>query len=266
MKRNAVISSLAALLCLITFPAFAATEGGTEAKRSSQTEVFAEVAVDYMGKLRFEVKDEETMNPIPGASVEIWIPGIDNTGKYILFGVSDEEGSLTIDAVYAKDQDTSNPVSDGVKDSKLYLADNNIKYKVYKADWLPYPFEDEALLELKEIPQIVTVLLHQEKTGGGGTGGSGGAGSSIGSGGGSGGHGYYPEKYEESEDKEKFEIPEETEIPQNFIPKTGVESYTGYWAVAFCFFIAAAAIIAFILFRSRNREKNQKSTGSSQVN
>ena len=245
---------LAAIMCLFAFPAFAGTGGGSETRTNGQTDVMAGVAVDYMGKLRFEVKEEKTMAPIPGASIELWIPGIlGGNGAYVLFGVTDEEGALELDIAYQKGQENQWIDSDGkltFDGSILYLPENRIQYQAYKADWLPYPKQDEVILTWEEIPQVVTVLLH--KKGGSTGGGDSGGGDSEG--------GETPESIPVTVIPEipqlpgQPQFPEVPQLPGGGIPKTGVEQYARYWGMAFLFFLAAAVLAGVILHREKKKK------------
>mgnify|MGYP006866776588 CR=1 FL=1 len=234
---------LAAVMCLFAFPAFADTGGGSETRTNGQTDVMAGVTVDYMGKLRFEAKEEKTMAPIPGASIELWIPGIlGGNGAYVLFGITDEEGALELDIAYRKDQKNQWIDSEGkltFGGSILYLPENRIQYQAYKADWLPYPKQDEVILTWEEIPQVVTVLLHKKggSTGGGGSGG-----------------GETPESVPVTVIPETPQIPEVPQLPGGRIPKTGVEQYARYWGTAFLFFLAAAVLAGVILHREKKKK------------
>lgn len=248
------------MLCWLQgLTAFAGTGGGSETRANGQTEVLAGVVVDYMGKLRFEVKDEKTLNPIPGASVELWIPGINGEeGAYVLFGVTDENGVLELDVAYQTGGKENQFVTTDGKltfgGSLLYLSGNHLKYQVYKAGWLPYPKQGEVTLELKEVPQVITVLLHKPESSGGGDddGGGGDGGSSHGGNGGS----------------DSTQIITEDEValsdrpvvpPIEPIPKTGVENHSLFWGAALLFFAAAAGVMGLILFMEKR--KNRKGKG-----
>ena len=282
---------LTAMLCLSAFPAFAGTGGGSETRTGGQTDVMAGVAIDYMGELRFEVKEEKTMAPIPGASIELWIPGIlGGDGAYVLFGVTDQEGALELEVAYQKGQENQWIDSDGkltFDGSTLYLPENRIQYQAYKAGWLPYPKQDEVILTWEEIPQVEIVLLHKEE-------------------------GPTEESTEEgpteerpteerpteerpTEDRpdedrpdedrpdedrpdeerpeeerpdrekptqpsetlfiiEETEVPEIPQIPEEELPKTGVEQYARYWGMAFLFFLAAAVTAGVILYRGKKKK------------
>lgn len=234
--------------------AFAGTEGGSETRSNGQSEVLAGVVVDYMGKLRFEVKDEKTLNPIPGASVELWIPGIrGGEGAYVLFGITDEHGVLELDVAYQTGgQENQFVTTDGkltFGGSLLYLSGNHLKYQVYKAGWLPYPKQGEVTLELKEVPQVITVLLHKPEGGGGGNGGGGNGGGGSGHGGNS--------SFDSSqiETKEEVPVPDYTGVqPIAPMPKTGVENYSLFWGAALLFFVMAAGVMGLILFKEKRKK------------
>lgn len=244
----AVISLL--WLCLGVFSSFAAAGGGAEVRTDGQTEIWAGVVVDYMGKLRFEVKDEATGDPIPGASVELWIPGINGgEGAYVLFGVTDENGVLELDVTRnTRGQESTFETIDGkltFGGSLLYLSDNHLQYQVYKAGWLPYPQRGEVTLELKEVPQVVVVWLH--KKGGNGDGG--------GPGGGSGDGGRTQVVTEINAEDPPLAVLFPEEVPLAIIPKTGVEDYAWFWGIGCAALLAAAALTAILLWRERRKRK-----------
>ena len=68
----------------------------------SSTDIAAGVTVDYMGKLRFIVKDEDTMEPIKGAPEEIYVAGLDRS---VLFGQSVDNGMNELEVAYARARD-----------------------------------------------------------------------------------------------------------------------------------------------------------------
>lgn len=236
-KKRTILMCLVCMFLLLTGQsAMAASEGGAEPVRDGQTDVMAGVVVDYMGKLQFLVVDRDTKAPIPGASIEIYIPSLD---RYVLFGVTDANGILELDVAYGErsGQFTESDGQTVFAGTTLFLKDNNISYRAYKADWLPYPYEGTTVLETREVPQIITIELYKEKKGGGG----GGGGSS--SGGGSG------------ETISTFPI-EDSDIPlinitdeqvASGIPKTGVEGTLQYWIAGLLFFLIAGGLVGLIL-------------------
>lgn len=132
-----------------------------------QTDVMAGVVVDYMGKVQFRVLDRETETPVAGASVELYIPALD---RYVLVGMSDESGVFEMDIAYNRNSNLSEAAQfingsgkAALPGSLLHLDSNQLKYQVYKADWLPYPNKGSVELELKDLPQVVTVYLYQEE-------------------------------------------------------------------------------------------------------
>lgn len=221
-------------LLLTEQSAMAASEGGAEPFRDGQTDVMTGVVVDYMGKLQYLVTDQSTKNPIPGASVEIYIPSLD---RYVLFGVTDANGILELDVAYG--ERTGQFVESGGQTvfpgTTLFLKDNNIAYRAYKSDWLPYPYEGTTVLETREVPQIITIALYKHKGGGGGGGSS--------SGGGSG------------ENTVTFPIgPSDVPLVDlaadqtaGGIPKTGVEGTMQYWIAGLLFFLIAGGLVALVL-------------------
>lgn len=241
-KKRTILTCLVCMFLLLTGQsALAASEGGAEPVRDGQTDVMAGVVVDYMGKLQFLVVDRDTKNPIPGASIEIYIPSLD---RYVLFGVTDANGVLELDVAYGErsGQFTESGGQTVFAGTTLFLKDNNISYRAYKADWLPYPYEGTTVLETREVPQIITIELYKKKkdSGGGGGGGS--------SGGGSG------------ESISAFPIGD-LNIPManitadqtaGGIPKTGVEGTMQYWIAGLLFFLIAGGLVALILKYDKN--------------
>lgn len=248
MKRGLRIAWL--LICslwLMAMTSWAATSGGAETveiEADNNTEIYAGVVVDYMGKLKFHVTDRDTGNPIPGASVEIKIK-VGDEERYVLFGVTDENGCLEIDIAHAKGQTIKVDEIDGkltFTGTLLYLENNQIEYRVYKAGWLPYPKEGTALLESKEIPQTVEVQLYKKSEGGGnGGGGENGGGNKVPS---------VPDTPAEGPGEGPGPEP-----PAVIIPKTGVEGYIPIWAAGAMLFLAGAGILVYLL----HKEKKERS-------
>lgn len=264
-KRKSIILWLfCSLLCLSTcFPTWADTAGGAEPVRNGQSEVQAGVVVNYMGKLRFEVLERGTRVPIPGASVEIFIDALD---RYVLFGLTDGNGIYELDVAYNMDPNT--PDSDQFTEvegsyaftgSPLYLSSNNIRYRVYKADWLPHPSIGETMLETTEIPQVITVYLHKRKNGDDPAPtptptspavippGSTPTGKSI-----------------INSINEILQSIMDSAIPQGgmnsgAIPKTGVEGAVHYWLLGFVFFLVAGGIVCIMLKKDKKSKDIERS-------
>lgn len=245
-KRTILVCLVCMFLLLTGQSVPAATGGGAEPTRDGQTDVMAGVAVDYMGKLQFLALDRDTGDPIPGASVEIYIPSLD---RYVLFGVTDANGILELDVAFGDrvgqyTETGGQTVFNGIT---LYLKDRNISYRVYKAGWLPYPFDGTVELHTREVPQVVTVHLYKEKKDNGG--------SSGGGGGNSGGGSPIIEAFpigDLNPPLAQIQIPEE-QVPAGGIPKTGVEGTMQYWIAGLFFFLIAGGILMFLL-------KNEKET------
>lgn len=247
MKRGLRIAWL--LVCslwLMAMTSWAAVGKGAdavEAEADNNTEIYAGVVVDYMGKVKFHVTDRDTENPIQGASVEIKIK-VGNEERYVLFGVTDEHGCLEIEAAHAKGDTIKVDEIDGkltFTGTLLYLENNQMEYRVYKAGWLPYPKEGAAILESGEISQIVEVQLYK-KSGNGGNGGSGGNSGA----GGSTEIPAFPDTLPEGTGGEPGQEP-----PSVMIPKTGVEGYIPIWAAGTMLFSAGAGILIYMLHKEK---------------
>ncbi|MFV0239781.1 MAG: hypothetical protein ACK5H4_07040 [Lacrimispora sphenoides] len=234
------------LFLFVCFPVWAddnSLGGGTVPKRNGRTDIVAGVVVDYMGKLRFQVLDRDNNNPIEGVSVEIFIPSLN---RHVLFGLTDSDGIYELDVAYNmassvadSDQFIKNNENYTFNGTLVYLNDNNIQYRVYKAGWLPYPYNGSYLLKGDKVPETITIKLYQKKNGEDGDGGDdkdtvldktvpGGnlpGGPPL--------------------DKLPSDIPDNTP-PLGYvggIPKTGVEGALIYWAYGLIFFLLAGGAI-----------------------
>ncbi len=250
MGRKKVLSSwlICSLLFLfVCFPAWADDNSpgeGSVPKRNGQTDIMAGVVVDYMGKLRFLVLDRDLGKPIADASVEIFIPSLN---RYVLFGLTDSNGIYELDVAYNmnasvadSDQFTKNDSEDYTFQGTLvYLSDNNIQYRVYKAGWLPYPHEGSYLVKGDKVPETIIVKLYQKVTtpnkpgsGGSSSGGSLSGGKSPGG---------------TSMNTPLADTPPSLNNTEGTgtsgIPKTGVEGTFPYWAFGFVFFLLAGGVI-----------------------
>lgn len=242
-RKRAILIGLVCMFLLLTGQSvMAASGGGAEPVRDGQTDVLAGVVVDYMGKLQFLVIDRDTGEPIAGASVEIYIPSLN---RYVLFGVTDENGILELDVAYGEREGQFTEADGQIIFSgiTLFLKDNNITYRVYKAGWLPYPYDGTTVLEAREIPQVITIKLYK-KSSGGGSGGSGGGGN----GGTSTGTGPAGEP-----DSPWLPLqPDPGKEPASpGIPKTGVEDTMQYWIAGLLFFLIAGGITGFLLWNEK---------------
>lgn len=209
----------------------------------SSTDITAGVTVDYMGKLRFIVKDEDTLEPLKGASVEIYVAGLD---RYVLFGQSDENGLYELDAAYARDGE--DPMDQFTKkDGRITFSgkvasfdQNQILWKVYKKDYLPYPKEGEVMLNAVTLPYDVNVYLYKEP--------------------------------EETEAKE----PDETETTKNQvitpvdhsrpssggrIPKTGIQQMFALWGIGLGLCVAAGIIMIVYLMKTKRALADESAEG-----
>ena len=108
MSRRRITAVI--LLCIMLFTtgqiAMAQTDGEIHGapgnNNSGGTSVYAGVTVDYMGRVRFLVLEKKSGAPIPGVSLEIWIP---SQNRYVLCGVTDEDGGVEFDVVYESGRD-----------------------------------------------------------------------------------------------------------------------------------------------------------------
>lgn len=212
----------------------------------SSTDITAGVTVDYMGKLRFIVKDEDTMEAIKGASVEIYVAGLD---RYVLFGQSDENGIYELDAAYAGDGE--NPMEQYTKkDGRITFSgkvarfdENQVLWKVYKKDYLPDPKEGEVMLNAVTLPYDVNVYLYKEA--------------------------------EETETKKTVDTETETTKKPKVtpvdhsrpssggrIPKTGIQQMFAFLSIGLALCIIAGIIIVFYLMKTKKTERDQSAEGS----
>lgn len=264
-RKNIILWLVCSLMCLLAaFPVRAGTEGGATPQRNGQTEVQIGVVVNYMGKLRFVVLEQGTRTPIPGASVEIYIPALD---RYVLFGLTDANGIYELDIAYNMDPNT--PDSGQFTEvggnyqftgSPLYLSSNNIRYRVYKVDWLPHPSIGETTLETKEVPQVITIYLHKKKTDSDDPDpgpkptppvvippGSTPAGQSL-----------------INSIMDTLQSIMDSAVPlgdrsSGAIPKTGVEGAVRYWLLGFVFFLTAGGIVCALLKKDKESPEGERS-------
>lgn len=239
IKKNLLILMIYGNLLGMSCTAWASSTGGETPKEIGQSEIWAGVKVDYIRKLRFQVLEEGTNSPIPDSSIEIYVPSLN---RFVLFGVTDDDGIYELEAANGSQEvpadDQFNTAEDDAtfQSPWLYMRENHISYRIYKADWLPYPYEGDVDLTTAEVPQIVTVYLHKKTSGGG-----------------SSGHvkpnAVKPntavpssEAYMESIDETEAEGGEDTGV----IPKTGVEGITRYLAAGLIFFLFAGGILWYL--------------------
>jgi hypothetical protein len=241
-KKKILLSGLiwGLLFLYACFPVWADDNShgqGTVPKRNGQTEIIAGVVVDYMGKLRFQVLDRDSNNPIEGVSVEIFIPSLN---RYVLFGLTDSDGIYELDVAYNmnssvtdSDQFMNDDGNYTFNGTLVYLNDNNIQYRVYKAGWLPYPYNGSYILKGDMVPETITIKLYQKN--GGDNGGKGTVPDKIVSGG----------SFPEGPPSDQLIPPLDREVKTGTggIPKTGVEGTLLYWAFGFIFFLLAGGAI-----------------------
>lgn len=195
--------------------------GGNTSQEADGSQILAGISVEYTGKLEFLVQDRDTDQPIEGASVEIYVSG---ENRYVLFGVTDENGRLKVDAA----------------------PGSEVRYRVYKSDWKPYPQEGTVQLQQSGKEQIVIVYLYR-KNSGGSSGGADSDGSS--SGGIVTGSPVGPGQTADSQ-----EIQEVTGSNTKGIPKTGVDSTAGYWIAALICFLLAGLFLMYLLKLEKETE------------
>lgn len=230
------------LWLLICGTAWAGSGGEVIPRENGQTDILAGVVVDYMETLQFQVLDRDTGLPVQGVSIELFIPYLGEKGRYVLFGVTDENGIYELEVVYVANMEYPGENQFATVDgdlkfqgSYLYLGDKQIKYRVYKANWLPYPHGGEAAIE--DGPHIVEVHLHKEVR----NGGSMEAGSAA-----KPGETVPPFPWEE--------IGHETDT----IPKTGVEGAVGFWAAGLILFLLAGRILWFLQKDSKRIKEREE--------
>lgn len=281
IKRIAMIWIICSMMILNVGNSFASSEGvsgGGAHRDPNGTDVYIGVAVDYMAKVRFEVYDGRTKGkdpevPIEGASIEIFVPSL---GRYVLYGLTDSEGVLEVDVI----DESKNPnfipnpnlPSERILGSinlndyngkMLYLPNNKMSYKVYKANWIPYPKMEKAELQLEPIPMVLPSYLYEliteEKPArpippGSGGGGGGGGGRVLGG----------NETKTEPAETESVPETEETETPVSdpgndidTLPKTGVQGYMNMWMTGFLLFAIAISLIIFLM-KKENEDKKDK--------
>ena len=210
---------LACISMLLPCGSAYAKTGEETMQEAGGSQVLAGVSVDYTGRLEFLVLNRDTDLPVASASVEVYVPGED---RYMLVGVTDQAGGLKVNAE----------------------SGSEIRYRVYRSGWLPYPQEGSVKLQQAETVQTVTVYLYRKGGGGGGSGSSGGSATVdsvvvMGSG----------------QPGELHEIQEAYGSNTTGIPKTGVEGTAGYWLAAMIFLLSAGVILGYLLKLEKDREE-----------
>lgn len=242
--KSIAVGMIGCFLCFLSCGiAWAGSGGGVIPKDDEQTAIWAGVVVDYMETLRFELRNRDTGMPIKGVSIELFIPYIGEEGRYVLFGVTDKDGIYELDVAYVTDMEYPDEnqftTVDGdlkFQGSYLYLEDMQIKYRIYKANWLPYPHQGELVIADKEEPHVVEVYLYQNVR----------YGVSI--------------EADGAAKPGEIILPfpwEGTGIGIDTIPKTGVEGAIGYWAAGLVFFLLAGGLLWY-LQRDRKQFKERK--------
>lgn len=263
-RKRGLLTVLCMALWLTAGMTWAGQSQSVGTYNGGQTDIMAGVIVDYMGKLRFEVYQRGTTTPIEGASVELYVTSLE---RYVLLGMSDANGVFELDIAYNTDSTTDLDAQfqtvDGTltfKGTLLYLNNNELQYQIYKSGWLPYPYQGTVVLAWDEIPQVITVYLYKQDTGGGGNGGGGGGGSSTSSGGsGSGSTG------SSSPLDDLFTLIDENAPLAGLemgdvggIPKTGVEGAIPYWIAGVLFFLLAGGILVFLWKKEQGIEDRER--------
>lgn len=232
------------LWILICGTAWAGSGGAVIPRDNGQTDIFVGIVVDYMEILQFQVLDRDTGLPVEGVSIELFIPYLGEEGRYVLFGVTDENGIYELEIMYVTnmeypDENQFITVDGDLKfqGSFLYLEDKQIKYKAYKANWLPYPLKGEAAIE--EGLHIVEVHLYKEVR----NGGSMEAGSAA-----KPGETIPPFPWEESGNQ------------TDTIPKTGVDGAIGFWVAGLILFFLAGGILWFLQKDSKRITERKEQT------
>ncbi|MGL4607655.1 MAG: LPXTG cell wall anchor domain-containing protein [Eubacteriaceae bacterium] len=183
------------------------------------TDVLSHVIVDYMGKVRFVVRDKNTLEPIEGASIEIFVKSLN---RYVLFGLSDSNGVYELDIVYGDDPLTGERFEEIngqtiYKGSLAYVEDSQILWQVYKKDYLPYPEKGEFFISMETFPKEIDVYLYQENT-----------------------------------DKN----PEKDKITNNNRPKTGVEMQWNYLFIGIALLVVGIIVLLWVLRKNKKENKN----------
>jgi len=261
-KKTLISWMICSLMFLfVCFPVWADDNNlgeGAVPKKKGQTDIMAGVVVDYMGKLRFLVLDRDLNKPIAGVSVEIFIPSLN---RYVLFGLTDSNGIYELDVAYNmnssvadSDQFIKNDGEDySFQGTLVYLNDNNIQYRVYKAEWLPYPYEGSYLVKGDKVPETIIVKLYQKETkpnkpssGGNSSGGSSSGGRSP---------GVTPVNTPPTDTPPSLNNAEGSGT--SGIPKTGVEGTLPYWVFSLVFFLLSGSTI-WKLSKLDNKSKETK--------
>lgn len=255
-RRKPIVWLVLCLLWLFVSTAWASSsankDSGFVPMEGNGTDVYTGIVVDYMGKLQFQVTERATGNPIPMASVEIYIASLD---RYVLVGMTDENGILDLDVAY--NMTTGNPNNftwvNGfltIQGNFLYLDSNEIQYQVYKANWRPYPSKGTVTLDTKEIPQIVKVMLNKARPSEGSSAGGGGSGGTV----------------KPVDNINPFEMELQPLEPgadignaTGVIPKTGVEGAMGYWLIGLILFLISAGLLIYLFRKNRKAEADIQS-------
>jgi len=188
------------------------------------------VAVDYMGKLVFHVREKGTEEPIEGASIELWVTSLD---RYVLFGMSDDEGYYEVDVAYTEQEADYREQysSDGTKFTGILLrfsSNKNIKWKVYKSGWLEYPTEG-VIAELNTLPKTDPVTNETTWV-----------------------HSVYVDLERETDNPDN---PDQTTSGGTTLPKTGVETELIFWVLGLLMLVLASILLFILLRRKRKHEK-----------
>lgn len=247
--------------------------GGIEPNPPGGTQVIAGVVVDYMAKVRFEVKEKvPPHDPIPGASIEIYVPSL---SRYVLYGVTDSEGALEVNIIDESKQPDyqppgTRPPNIGFSDITrtegslsfsrylmLYLPNNTLTYKVYKSSYEPYPAYEQKKVNLDEIPTVyVTYLFKFRQRDPNDPVDIGDSSNGNGSGSVKGGNSTKVTEENIIETTPSVD-PIDDGVGIDTLPKTGVKGYMNMWLTGAMLLALAMGIIIFLMKKDRDKRKEQ---------
>ncbi len=263
-RKYRILLWLVSAVMWLTAGAVWAGQSGSQPVRGGGSDLGAGVVVDYMGKLRFLVLERDTLKPIEGAAVELYISSLE---RYVLFGLTDGDGIYELDIAYNTNPDADlnaqfTTAGDGFSfpGSLLYLNSNRIAYQVYKGGWLLYPTQGEVVLGSKEMPQVVTIYLYKKGSDNGGPSDPEPKPPGI-----SESNGGSPEtRLQQLLDLISEAVPlsglldGEDPVRTGGIPRTGVEGAVPYWIAGLIFFVLAGGILWYLLKKEKAFREQEK--------